>query len=337
MASRTIRILGAVSALAAAAAVTGCGSSEELAPAAEPPDAPPARASLPGRVVRVGDEPEGLVADPRTGILAVGQRRPDRLLLLDGATGRKLRRLRLPESPRHLALAPGSRVLVPAERSDELAEVRLPGGSSRSIEVGTFPHDAAAAGGRVFVADEFGNAVSVVQGDRVVRTLGAPTQPGGIAANGRTVVLVAVAQRVVATYDARTLAAGGIVSGGEGPTHVVTDCDRGAYVADTQGDAVLAYELRPELRRVGRIGLGSGPYGIDVDCRRKLLWVTLPGRNRLVALRLGPTGKPARRVASFPTPRQPNSVAADPLSGRVFVAGRDGGAIQILPAGAVAR
>jgi DNA-binding beta-propeller fold protein YncE len=39
---------------------------------------------------------------------------------------------------------------------------------------------------------------------------------------------------------------------------------------------------------------------------------------------------PAREIARYPTVRQPNSVAVDPASGRVFVTGKADGQLQIL-------
>lgn len=279
----------------------------------------------------LGDEPEGVATDPRTGIVAVGLRNPDRLALVSGSTGRVQRTVALSESPRHLSTAPGGRVLVPAERSDEVIEVSLPGGATRSVAVGEFPHDAVAASGRLFVGNEFGDTVTVVEDGDAVRTLDAPVQPGGLAATrAGTVVAVAVAERVVRTYEAHTLEEAGTVEAGSGPTHVVSGCDRRAFVADTDGAAMLVYELAPEPRMLDRVALAGGPYGITLDCRRRLLWVTLPGANRLVALHVPRAGGSLRELTSFPTVRQPNSVATDPRSGRVFVAGRADGKLQIL-------
>src|SRR5438874_9718456 len=97
-----------IAAGAAAVAVAACGSATEPPPAAEPALSPPLEAAPAGRVVPVGFMPEGLAADGPTGLVAIGLRNPDQLVLLDGATGRVVRRVRLPESPRHLQLeAPG--------------------------------------------------------------------------------------------------------------------------------------------------------------------------------------------------------------------------------------
>src|SRR5918997_6082580 len=107
--------------------LAGCGSIDavgDLPLAAEPAASPPLERRPAGRVVAVGNRPEGIVADPVTGLVAVGLREPDRLALVDGETARVMRRVGLPGAPRHLGLAaPGGPVLVPAEPADRLVEV----------------------------------------------------------------------------------------------------------------------------------------------------------------------------------------------------------------------
>ncbi|MCA1740504.1 MAG: hypothetical protein LC740_17280 [Actinobacteria bacterium] len=142
-------------------ALVGCGSeqssseqdaSEQSTEESSPPAPEPA-----GRVVEIGSEPEGIVADPETGLVAVGLRDPNELALVDGSSGEVVRNVELPASPRHLQLvAPGGPVLVPAESADRLVQVSLPEGEiTAETTVGTSPHDAAAApDGRIFVGNE---------------------------------------------------------------------------------------------------------------------------------------------------------------------------------------
>ena len=70
----------------------------------------------------------------------------------------------------------------------------------------------------------------------------------------------------------------------------------------------------------------GAPYGIALDLARGRLWVTLTARNQLVEYAVGEG--PTRRIATYPTVRQPNSVAVDPRSGVVYVAGRRDGRLQ---------
>jgi hypothetical protein len=310
-------------ALLGAALVACGGSSGTLAPAAGPARSPPLAREPAGTVVRLGHRPEGLAFDPVTGLLAAGLTNPDRVALVDGDSGRTVRRVRLPESPRHLRLgAPGGPVLVPAERANAIVEVSLPGGRLRSTHVGRFPHDAVRARGRLFVADELGHTLSVVEGARRIATLPAPRQPGGVAATAdrEHVAVVGVRERALEVFDATTLRASGKVSVGIGPTHVVGGGER-FFVVDTRGNALLEVRLDP-LRIHRRTHLEGTPYGIALDSGRRRYWVTLTALNEVAEL------TDHRVLRRFPTVRQPNSVAVDPRTGRVFVASRKEGTLQ---------
>lgn len=316
--------------LLAALVPTGCGSAKELPPSPEPAVAPAVSQKPAGRVVRVGNMPEGAVFDPVTRLVAVGLRDPAVLALVDADSGRVVRRVRLPAAPRHLQLErPGGPVLVPAEDAGVLARVALPGGRVTLTRVGRQPHDATAVAGRVFVGNELGDTVSVIEGNRVIRTLAAPVHPGGVAAPtpGR-VATVAVRERKVELWDARSLRSLGRVDAGVGSTHVVSDGEGRLFVADTDGDALLLYRARSRLELVCRLNVSGKPYALAIDQRRHRLWVGLTSMNRVVEFRLRGDDDP-RAVASYPTVRQPNTLAVDPKSGRVFVAGKVEGTLQI--------
>jgi DNA-binding beta-propeller fold protein YncE len=256
-------------------------------------------------------------------LLAVALANPDRLALVDGRNGRVVRRVPLPASPRHLRLAgPGGPVLVPTEHSDELVQVSLPDGRTSRTKVGDFPHDAAAAGGRIFVGDEHGDSLSVIEKGRRVRVLDSPVQPGGVAAtaNQRHVGVVGVRERAIQVYEARTLEPVGKVHVGIGPTHVEAGVGR-FFVVDTRGGALIEMRLDP-LHFHRRVFLEGAPYGIDHDSRRGRFWITLTERNEVALV------TPIRAERTYPTVRQPNSVAVDERTGRVWVAGRTDGVLQ---------
>ena len=332
---------GLACAALALAGLTGCGSEDDVR--AFPPAAEPARSPVPavppeGSVSRVGNKPEGLVADPVTRRVAVALTDPDELAILDGRRPETvLRRVPLPGAPRHLRLArDGGPVLVPAESGDRLVEVPLGGDRPpRSTPVGDGPHDAArdAATGHDLVADEFGSTLTILDAGRRVAQVPAPVQPGGVAAiEDGPAALVAVRERVLALFDPLTGRRLAVAPAGVGPTHVEAADDGRVYVADTDGDAILFFRTRPRLRLVRRIGLEGSPYGMALDRRRHRLWVTLTARNEVVELT--EEGLP-RELRRFPTVRQPNSVAVDEVSGRVFVASRTDGTLQAFdpPAG----
>jgi DNA-binding beta-propeller fold protein YncE len=305
---------------------------ERPPPAPEPAESPPLEREPAGAVIDLGSHPEGLAADPETGLVAVGLREPARLAIVDGENGEVSAMVDLPAKARHLALVePGGPVLAPAERADVLVRVGLPGGEVvGETPVGDFPHDAAAFGERVFVVNEFESTASVIEAGEVVEVFQTPFQPGGVAVTGEGLVgIVGVRGLELEVFEAESLRSLGRVGAGEGPTHVVAGPDDRFYIADTRGGAVLVYEVGPGLRRTERIPLpGGSPYGIDLDPERNELWVTLTARNRV--LRYDLERRPARKLAEYPTVRQPNSVAVDPAGGRVYVTGTRDGRLQVI-------
>ncbi len=297
---------------------------ERLPPFPEPAQSPPLRGRPEGRVVALPGRPEGLAFDRRTGQLAVGINEPRGLIaFVDGRSGEIRRQVGVPGGPRHLRFGDDAgSLLVPAE--DASALIELPsggdGGRIESTPVGRQPHDAVAgARARVFVINELDSSMSVIEGARVICTLPTPANPGGVAAaeGGSRVAAVGVRANQLRLYDAHSLRGMGEVGVGLGPTHVVSDGERRLFVADTRGDAIVFVRTSPRFEVRSRQALpNSAPYGLAYDRGREGLWVTSTERNRVVLFRR------RERVLSFPTVRQPNSVAVDERTGRVFVAGR---------------
>ncbi|MDP9477560.1 MAG: YncE family protein [Actinomycetota bacterium] len=314
------------------------GAAEQDAAGKEPPPAPepaesPKLAEEPaGKVVEVGPAPEGIAADPKTGLVAVALRNPNELALVDGESGETVRKVGLPESARHLDLAaPGGPVLVPAEGSDSLVQVGLPKGEILSeTPVGDFPHSAAAApGGRIFVVNEKASTASIIEDGREIEKIETALQPGGVAVTDDGLVgVIGVRGLTLEVFDADTLESLGSADAGEGPTHVRAGPENRFYVTDTRGDAVLIYSVRPNPKQLDRVSLPGSPYGIAIDPRRNQLWVTLTAEQRIVQFAL--EGRTLREIARYPAVHQPNTVAVDPASGRVFVTGKTDGQLQIL-------
>ena len=194
----------------------------------------------------------------------------------------------------------------------------------RATAAGAQPNDAAVAGRRTFVADARGRSLRVVERGRAPRVLDAPAGPGRLAVTtGRdAVAVVGARERALELYDTSTLRSLGRIDVGVGPTQVIA---RGAwlFVVDTRGDGLLEVSTDP-LKIHLRVQLGGSPYGIAVDPVRHRFWVTLTATNRVAELTRH------KLLRSFPTVRQPDSVAVDPGSGRVFVAGRADGDLQLL-------
>jgi DNA-binding beta-propeller fold protein YncE len=300
-------------------------------PAPEPAKTPQLEEKPAGKVVEIGNAPEGLAADPETGLVAVALRKPNKLALVDGESGEIVREVELPGSARHLDLAaPGGPVLVPVESSDSLVQVGLPDGEIlEETPVGDFPHAAAASNGRIVVANEKGDSASIIEAGQEIEKIETPLQPGGVAATDDGLVgVVGVRGLTMEVFDTETLKSLGGVDAGEGPTHVKAGPDNRLYVADTRGDAILVYDTSPEPKRIQRLTLPGSPYGIAVDSERNHLWVTLTAKQQVVQFAL--EGGSLCEISRYTTVRQPNTVAVDPNTGRVFVASRSEDQLQIL-------
>lgn len=315
--------------LALVTAAAGCSGSSKHIGAAEPATAPPTTAAPAGVVRPVGAEPEGIVYDLGTKLVAVAVRNPDRLVLLSPVSLAVMRTVPLPGSVRHLQLArPGGPVLVPDESARRLIQVSMPGGAEQATDVGKQPHDATAlGGGQIAVGNEFGKSVSVIEDGRVRSTITGLKQPGGVVGAGATFAVVDVGSFLVSTYDVRTLHRLATVRAGAGPTHGVLLSGDRLLVADTRGDALLVYSL-PALHAVGRLPLPGTPYGLATDPTTNLVWVTLTARNQVAGVDVA--GPAPKVVATYPTVRQPNTVAVEPGSHRLWVTGTADGVVQLI-------
>ena len=310
----------------------GAAPAPQLDPpqAAEPVAGPPVEDAPPGRVVRVGATPEGVAVDPESHVAAVAVQDPPRLVLVDIRTGRKLREVRLPSGARHVSLAaPGGPFLVPCEEADRLVEVDPRTGEATETEAGDNPHDAAAIGPRRYTADEFGATMTVVRSGRARATIPVDAQPGGIAAVGGKLYVNAVRSYTIEEYSGGDRpVGGGSQSAGLGPSHVVEGPEGRIAISDTRGRALVVYDTQPRLRFRARVPLGGTAVGLAGDPGRGTVWVTLSERARAVPVDLRPA-KPTVGKA-VPTARNPLSMGVDTSTGRLAIASKADGTLQLV-------
>ena len=278
-------------------------------------------------MVAVGPAAEGIVHDPSTGLVAVGVRDPNRVLVLDPSTLAVRRSVSVPGTVRHLQVtSAGGTVLVPNEAADTVLELDLVTGATRSTPVGHVPHDAAGApDGDLLVGDEFGGSLTVVRDGRVVHTFDDLRQPGGVVAAGGLALVVDVGDFTVSAYDLTRMVRTGRLPAGAGPTHGVLAAEDRLVVTDTRGGRLLVYALDP-LRQVGELALPGAPYGLAGDLGTGTAWVTLTGRNEVVGVDVSGSGP--REVGRHATVRQPDTVAVAPGSRTLWVTGTADGVVQ---------
>jgi hypothetical protein len=313
--------------------VNGCGgpaSGTDLPRAAV---APPVTTTPAGTVVSLPGDPGSLAVDTRDGLLAAGVRDPAGVALISTTTGREQKLIRLAGAPVRLALTQSrDSLLAPLGKAGQLVQLALPSGQVQyQTRLPGQPDDAvAASAGTVFVSNGSSSTVSLVQNGVVVADEPAPRHASAVAASGNgteVVVLGTRARRLEAfSFSGRSL---GSTAVGVGPTHVVANGRDLFYVADTEGNAIDVVQLGAGPKQVATVATRPGaPYGLALDQARRVLYVTLTASNELESFKLAGTTVVPDRV--WPTVRQPDAVAVDPATGRVFVASRTGGGLELI-------
>ncbi|MFD1152137.1 YncE family protein, partial [Saccharothrix hoggarensis] len=192
--------------------------------------------------------------------------------------------------------------------------------SERRVYGGTV--DVARVDGRTLVARRDARQVSV--GDHVVRSISSPDR---VVAVGDAAVVLDRPRSAVFDLDPAADGPGAGLRAGEGATNAVADRFGRVFVVDTRGGELMAFSTGPLIMRL-RYPLPGAPYGMAYDEARDLLWITLTERNEVVAFDVS-GGEPVERHR-YAAVRQPDSVAVDPGSGRVFVASGDGRGMQVI-------
>lgn len=340
--------------------LAGCGGAGAPAGpvAAEPASSPDVTATPAGSVVSAGGNgPEGIAVDA-AGRAIIALRDVSGLALVDVAADGSTATVRqvvrnISQSARHLDLAtPAGPALVPLEGTDELLTVDLGSGaiSSKATGVGNGPHNAVrTADGTDVVTNEHGGGVVFVRNGQVLSSLPAgPPQPGGLAAVGRYAAVADVQGHGVFVYDGTTRTQVAQKAVGSLLTHALTLAAPGegdgtgaaagvVAFADTSGGAVELERItsvgaQVAVQDVARIDTPGSPYGLGYDAARSLLFVTLTATNQLRVVDVADPTNPGV-LGDLPTVRQPNSVAVDPRSGSVLIAGSANGELQVIPRG----
>ncbi|MDQ2790670.1 MAG: hypothetical protein M3Y73_13550 [Actinomycetota bacterium] len=329
-----VGVLGAqraamLAALLAAGLIAGCGTvggsaGQQAVPSVEPASAPLGGPAPAGTLRPLGASATAVVVDPRTETVAVALDDPPRLLLttLDGAAPRQVP---LPGPAADLVLAAdGGPLLVPITAPGSLIRVPLDGGIPSRTDLGGLAHGAVTVGGVTVVA--LGDRLVVLDGNRFI--------PGFIdatrlipAAGAAKVWVLDRGRSAVSVVDLSTGEISPALRAGNGAADAVADRFGRLLVTDTRDGELLAFAGDPPVLRQ-RFPLPGAPYGLAYDGRRDVVWVTLTGRDEVVGL--GVAGGEPVIVHRWPTVHQPDAVAVDPVSGRVFVVSASGAGLQVI-------
>jgi DNA-binding beta-propeller fold protein YncE len=324
-------------ALLGALALAGCSGNQsrddlQSAPtlaAAAPAASPPPAAKPAGTVLALPGNASAMVVDPASGTLAVAVERPAELVLfsLHDLTKAPVT-IPLPGAVGNLSVEqPGGPVLAPVATANEVLAVPVTGGTPAVVKVAGGPTSAALFRGKLLVTVPKRNAIDEITGTKVTRTITGEVNPEQIlVADGKTVMLDRI-RSAVFDVNAVNGTVGAGLRAGQGATNAAVDGYGRVLVTDTRTGLLLAFSADPVLERQSVPAPGV-PYGIAVDTTRNVAWVTATRTNEVIGYQL--TGSQPVRKYRLPTVRQPDTVAVDPVSGRVFVASADGGGVQVM-------
>ena len=294
---------------------------------ATPATSPPAAITPAGTHIALPGDATAMVLDTRTHTLAVAISQPAEVLLFNTATGNVSHTVPLPGTVSHLSLAgPGGPILAPVATANQVVQIS-PSGTTAVVTVPGGPTSATMFNGQLLVAVPGRHAVDVLTNGTVTSTISGQVNPDQVVTAGGKVLMLDRIRSAVFDVNTTGGSVGAGLRAGDGATNAAVDGFGRVLVTDTRTGELLAFTADPVVMRQ-RSPVPGVPFGIAVDTRRNLAWVTATGLNQVIAYQLA-GGQPVEKYR-LPTVRQPNSVAVDPDSGRVFVASADGGGMQVM-------
>lgn len=315
--------------------VTGCSSDGgtdkvQTIEAATAAVSPAVSTQPAGAVIPVGNPVAVAVFDGATDTVAMLTPDGRRLLILPATApgtplpAGALRDVSLPGGVASLGAPRDGTVAVPAGRS--VVRVNLATGETATTPVDGDVQSVALLGdGRMAVGTADGVVHEVdVNGTESHRADGL-VSVDALGVTGDRLAALDRRQTSVTEVDLADGNLGLALRAGEGATNLTTDGFGRIVVTDTTGGELLSFTTDP-LMMHQRFPVPNSPFGVAVDEKTGLVWVTVTGTNEVVGFDLS-TGIPVEKHR-YPTVRQPNSVAVDSDTGVVFVASATGDGVQ---------
>ncbi|MXP22168.1 hypothetical protein GIY30_12515 [Gordonia sp. HNM0687] len=333
--------VGALCLVAAAAILAGCGNSDGPStpdvPTVTPATASPApvgpATSAAGLVVPTPADGRGLALSgdliavlDRAGTTVVRYRADDPGADPQPATTPELTQLIGSGGGAFLGVGPGVAVRITGDGTVTTTEVdvddptALAQTATGEVLIGT-------ADGRVLVLD--GELSPLREIDGFVRVDDITVSPDGADLSAEQVVVLDRAQSSVTPVDVADGDLGPALRAGNGATNSAVDHFGRVLVANTRDGEIIGFFGSPLVMRF-RYPVPGGPYAVDYDDERNLMWVSTTANNEVVAYDLS-GGEPVekRRVQAV---AQPDSIVVDDTSGTLYVLSRRGG-LQIVDNG----
>ncbi len=263
----------------------------------------------------------GLAVDAESSVVAILTE--DGLLL--GSDGGSPRPVSLPSPGRSVHPGRDGEILVTTQ--DGLVRVDTESGATTESAV-----DGGAISATVFedgyaVGSATGR-VSLLDADAAVTSsIGGLASVDGLVPAGDDIVALDTRQTSMTTVNVGGGRLGEALRAGDGATRTV-GCANGAIVVSDTADDELMIFTGDDLIMRQRYPVAGSPFAVACD-DAGTVWVTTTATNEVVGFDV--SGGIPVETARFPTVQQPDSLAVDSRSGRLFVGSNDGAGVQVIP------
>ncbi|NMO00393.1 hypothetical protein HH308_04100 [Gordonia sp. TBRC 11910] len=183
------------------------------------------------------------------------------------------------------------------------------------------------SGGDALVGSADGHVREFDAAGKQVRDIGGLVRADDIAVHDDQIVVLDRAQSSVTQLKLGDSSLGLSLRVGDGATTLISDHFGRFISANTRDNEIVGFFGDPLVMRF-RGPVADGPYALAYDDRANLLWVSVTGRNEVVAYDLG-SGEPIekKRIA---TVAQPDSIAIDKATGTLYVASATGAGLAVV-------
>ncbi|GAB20583.1 hypothetical protein GOEFS_120_00430 [Gordonia effusa NBRC 100432] len=181
--------------------------------------------------------------------------------------------------------------------------------------------------GHLLVGSASGHVVEFDADGKQIRDIDGLVRADDIAVHGDQIVVLDRAQSSVTQLKLAENELGLSLRVGNGATTLISDHYGRFISANTRDNEVVGFFGDPLVMRF-RGAVSDGPYALAYDDKSNLLWVSVTGRNEVVAYDLGSGETIEKKRIS--TVAQPDSIAFDQTTGTLYVVSATGGGLAVV-------